>query len=100
MYDLLSCKGVVTKIALKVSKYDNQSKIKQVYTGSVPELVVIVLKQSRQDMCSIIWNIEQNTEVECFDHSQDSAVFWGFVGDSYILCKDKIYNSEMGLCFK
>lgn len=92
--------GSMEKLALKVSKLDPLSKIKRVRTGSTEDQVVIVLKQSRQDMCSIVWDVHNNTEIECFDHGLDSGVFWGSKGDSYVITNDKIYVSEMGLCLK
>lgn len=51
-------------------------------------------------MCSIIWDIKNNTEIECFDHGLDSGVFWGSGGEPFVICDDKIYMAEMGLCLK
>ena len=44
MYDILNFQGRMTKLALRVSRFDTLSKIKNVYTGSKPDQVVIVLK--------------------------------------------------------
>ena len=51
-------------------------------------------------MASIIWDMKNNTEIECFDHGLDSGVFWGSLGEPYVIFGDRIYMAEMGLCLK
>jgi hypothetical protein len=45
----------------------------------------------------ILWDIEQNQEVQSFDQSRESIVFYGCDGDAYITDGDSVTITEQNV---
>ena len=74
----------------QIDPEDPESFIKEVRTGSNPDLIVIIVQQTK-DLDSIIsWDIDNNTEFSCNDIEEEYLVIWDSRGLPYIATSEKI----------
>jgi len=56
----------------------------KVRTGSSSGQIVIVIRQSPTSDCVLVWDTNENQEIDSFDVSPDPKIFWDAQGNAQI----------------
>ena len=63
-------------LALRVDRSEKLTKIKKVRTGSTTNKIAIIVRYSGTSDCFVTWDVDDNTEIECFDQEINPKIFW------------------------
>lgn len=86
----------LVKLQIYVSERELRTEVKNVRTGSVPDTVIIKIKQSESEDCMVLWDLENNFEIESFDVANNSFYFQDKSGNPYIVEGDSVRNCREG----
>jgi len=69
--------------------------VKDIRTGRDPETVAVILAQMGQDMDTILlWDMQNNNELQIFEVAQPYEILWDSRGSMYIVESDKVIISN------
>ena len=85
------CHKNLVLLDFQIDKDDPESFIKEVRTGSNPEIVVLIVQQSKDVDSVISWNVNSNTEFSCNDIEEEYVVIWDRSGFPYIVTPQRVF---------
>lgn len=85
-----NCQRLDIAVDLRGGKY-----VKDIRTGRDPDTVAVILAQMGQDMDTILlWDMQDNNELQLFEVSQPYEILWDSRGLMYIVESDKVIISN------
>ena len=98
--DTINPMATMNVLALRVDRSEKTTKIKKVRTGSTTNKIAIIVRYSGTSDCFVTWDVDNNTEIECFDQEINPKIFWDQDGHVYSTQKDMVYFSDQGIRLK
>ena len=89
------------KLGLQIEKQSKKNtQIKKVTAGSSNNRITIKVLKSNGDYMAIIWNVENDLEIESFDTSETMRTFYSSAGNTFIINDQSVIVSEQGVKLK
>mmetsp|Transcript_8198 Transcript_8198/g.12567 ORF Transcript_8198/g.12567 Transcript_8198/m.12567 type:complete len:339 (+) Transcript_8198:3974-4990(+) len=90
----------ISTLDITVNPEEKQTFIRRVRAGSDPDRITIVIRQSVNSDCVLVWDMLKDVEQTSFDLGNKSKVFFDAKGDTYITEGNEMIVCEQGVRLK
>ena len=74
----------VKKLTFLVDPEEKQTYVRNVTAGSNSNQITIDVRQSKSQLCILLWDMKEDKEIQSFDQPNNCTVFYDAYGDPYV----------------